>query len=422
VASILSKPKDFFNESRGWTFAAMLELNRQGAPVDLLTVSDELVRAGTPVDDSYLTRLIDVVPTSIHAEHYARIVERLATRRRLIDAAGVTVAEAYDLGLDVDEVQENAVKRSMEAGSRQKRQPRPMGELVSAYFDRIDMLVRNGKPPGVPTGFADLDAILGGLQRSDMVILAARPSVGKTALALCFALNAAKRFGKRVGVFSLEMSNDQVTERLVSMESGISAESLRRGDLMDSEQPAFHRSLSEIGDLGIYVDDTPGLSPVELRMKASALDAAVGLDLIIVDYLQLMRTKGRYRDRYHEITEISGDLKALARDLDLPVLALSQLSRACEQRMDKRPRLSDLRESGALEQDADVVMFIYRDEMYDENTERPNIAEVSVAKHRKGPTGTVSLFFKKELTQFLDAEIRSQDLNGDVYHHYSETL
>ena len=422
VGSIV-RPEDFYNAGNRAMFAAMLALHREGAPVDHLTLYDKMTEQGHTVNVSALAKLVEDTPTSLHVVHHARIVERLATRRRLMDAAAVTTAEAFDLGLDVDEIQENAVKRAMEAGSRQKRQPRPMSELVSAYFDRMEALAANGKPPGLPTGFADIDAILGGMQRSDMLILAARPSVGKTSLALCVALNAAKRFGGHVGFFSLEMSNDQVVERLVSMDSGVGTESLRKGDLMESEWAAFHRAVDEIGKLPIHVDDTPGLSPVELRMKASTLHAAVGLDLVVVDYLQLMKTYRKFRDLRHEVTAISGDLKALARDLDLPVLALSHLSRACESRLDKRPRLSDLRESGALEQDADVVMFVYRDEMYDPNTETPNLAEVNVTKHRKGRTGTASLFFKKELTQFLDVEIHRQDLNGNAYRqHYTETL
>ena len=247
----------------------------------------------------------------------------------------------------------------------------------------------------MPTGFADIDKLLGGLQRSDMVILAARPSVGKTSLALSFAHNAAKKFGQRVAFFSLEMSNEQVVQRLISAETGIDSQRLRRGEIADDEWGRFMKATSDLAETLFFIDDTPGISALELRTKARRLHAEVGLDLIIVDYLQLMRGDYRSENRVQEISAISRALKALARELNVPVLALSQLSRGVESRTDKRPILSDLRESGAIEQDADVVMFIYRDEMYNENTERQNIADIIVAKHRNGPTGSVSLYFQE---------------------------
>jgi len=405
VAPLLAA-EDFHDPFRRAAFAAMLALHRKGAPVDLLTVADEM---GEP-DRGELSLCVAGTPTSMHAEHYARIVERLATRRRLMDAAAVTTAEAFDLSVDVDEAQENAVRRAMEAGSKQKRRPRPMSELVSAYYDRIEMLAQSGKPPGLPTGFTDLDNLLGGLQRSDLVLLAARPRMGKSALSTCIAMNVAK-MNCRVALFSLEMSADQVVQRFVSQGSAVPMEHLKTGSLMESERAAFARAVAELDALHIYVDDTPGLSPVGLRSKAAALHSAVGLDLIIVDYLQLMWVKGKM-SRYEAVTEIGQALKALARDMDLPVLALSQLNRACEARMDKRPQLHDLRESGDLEQTSNVVLMLYRDELYDPETAQPNVAELHVRKNRDGPEGMVSLWFDKGLTRFRDAEVRRTDLNG----------
>jgi len=249
---------------------------------------------------------------------------------------------------------------------------------------------------GIPTGFADIDKLLGGLQRSDMIILAARPSVGKTSLALSIAHSAAKRYGQRVAFFSLEMSDEQVVQRLISAETAIDSQRLRRGDIADDEWGRFMKAASDLSETLFFIDDTPGISALELRTKARRLHAEVGIDLIVVDYLQLMRGDFRSENRVQEISAISRALKALARELNVPVLALSQLSRGVESRSNKRPILSDLRESGALEQDADVVVFIYRDEMYNENTERKNIADIIVAKHRNGPTGSVALYFKKD--------------------------
>jgi replicative DNA helicase len=263
----------------------------------------------------------------------------------------------------------------------------------------------------VPTGFKLLDKMLGGLQKSDLVILAARPGVGKTSLAISLAQNAARKYGKRVAVFSLEMSNEQLVQRMLAAETGIDSQRLRLGDIQGEEE--WHKLMEAAGalsDAPIFIDDTPAVSAMELRTKARRLYAEHDLDLIVVDYLQLMQGDRRSENRVQEISAISRGLKGLARELNIPVLALSQLSRAVESRQDKRPILSDLRESGSIEQDADVVMFIYREEMYNEDTEKQNIADVLVAKHRNGPTGSVSLFFRKELTQFRDLEMRREEL------------
>jgi replicative DNA helicase len=260
-----------------------------------------------------------------------------------------------------------------------------------------------GEPLGIPTGFLDLDKLLGGLQRSDLIIVAARPGVGKTSLMLNIALSAARRFHQRVAIFTLEMSNEQIVQRLVSAETGIDSQRLRLGDLHEDEWPLFVQATSALSDALIFVDDTPSISALQLRTKARRLHAEHGLDLIIIDYLQLMTGDQRTENRVQEISYLSRSLKGLARELHVPVLVASQLSRAVEQRSDKRPVLSDLRESGSIEQDADIVMFIYRDDVYDEDSERKNLAELIVAKHRNGPTGSVELYFQKNLTQFKNA-------------------
>jgi replicative DNA helicase len=415
VATLL-KPVDFYREKNGWIYDAALALHERREPIDFLTVCDELDRReqldeiGGP---GFITSLINAVPTSIHAEHYARIIERTATRRRLIEAAGEIAGLAYQEADDVNEVVDRAEQVLFGVSERRiSRELVPIRQVLSAYYDRIEYLTRHrGEMIGIPTGFTDLDRLLGGLQRSDMVILAARPSVGKTSLALSVAHNAAKRFRQRVAFFSLEMSSEQVVQRLISAETGINSQRLRRGEIAQDEWGRFMKAASDLSESLFYIDDTPGISALELRTKARRLHAEVGVDLLVVDYLQLMRGDFRSENRVQEISSISRALKGLARELNVPVLAISQLSRGVEARTDKRPILSDLRESGALEQDADVVMFIYRDELYNENTERKNIADIIVAKHRNGPTGTVALFFKKELAQFREAEVRRREID-----------
>jgi replicative DNA helicase len=416
VATIL-KTEDFYREKHGWIYDSILNLHERREPIDFLTVCDELERREQLNEvggAAFISSLINAVPTSIHAEHYARIVERTGTRRRLLEAAGQIGALAYQEADDVEEVVDRAEQILFGVSERRiSRELVPIKQILSEYYDRIEYLTRHqDEMLGIPTGFSDMDKILGGLQRSDMVILAARPSVGKTSLALTIAHNAARKYGQRVAFFSLEMSNEQVVQRLISAETGIDSQRLRRGKLSDDEWGRFMKAYSELSGILFFIDDSPGLSALEMRTKARRLHAEFGVDLMVVDYLQLMRGDFRSENRVQEISSISRALKALARELNVPVLALSQLSRGVESRTDKRPILSDLRESGALEQDADVVIFIYRDEMYNEATERPNIADVIVAKHRNGPTGTVALYFKKELAQFREAEIRRTEIDA----------
>ena len=415
VATVL-RGEDFYREKNRWIYETALALHERREPIDFLTVCDELDHreqldsVGGP---AFITSLINAVPTSVHAEYYANIVERTATRRRLIEAAGEIAALAYKEAEDVDEVVDRAEQVLFGVSERRiARDLVPVKQVLSEYYDRIEYLTRHrGEMIGIPTGFHDLDKILGGMQRSDMLILAARPSVGKSSLALSIAHTAAKRYRQRVALFSLEMSNEQVVQRLISAETGIDSQRLRRGEIAQDEWGRFMKATSDLAETHFFVDDTPSISALELRTKARRLHADVGVDLIVVDYLQLMRGDFGSENRVQEISSISRGLKALARELNVPVLALSQLSRGVEARSDKRPILSDLRESGALEQDADVVMFIYRDELYNENTERKNLADIIVAKHRNGPTGNVTLYFKKELAQFLEAEVRRQEID-----------
>ena len=410
VAAIL-ETEDFHNPQCRQVWSAVLTLHNRGEPVDLLTVGDELEKRGQPDAAIFMIQATDLVPTSVHAEHYAKMVERLSTRRKLLGASGQIAKAACDESQDLDAVEDQAMNLILGARSRERRQAQPVSALVRAYYDRIEALQRSDRALGLPTGYPDLDGILGGLQRSDLVLLAARPRVGKTSLALCMARNAAK-LGERIAFFSLEMSSEQVTRRLVSLESNIAVTSLKTGKLLSEEWPAFMQATDTIDRLPIWVDDTPGATVEHIRAGALRIEAqAGGLNLIIVDYLQLMRGKSGMK-RYELVTEIGQGLKMLAKDLNVPVLALSQLNRECENRGDKRPQLHDLRESGDLEQTANVVLFLYRDELYNPDTEHRNIADVHVAKNRDGSEGTINLWFEGHLTRFSNVQVRN--VSGEV--------
>ncbi len=413
VAAYLT-PADFYIERNGWVYEAILALHDRREAVDFVTLCDELERNDRLEEvggAAYITRLINVVPTSVHVEYYGHIVERAAIRRRLIRAAGEIAALGYQEAEDIDEVVDRA--EQVLFGVSQHRLARdlvPISQVVHEYYDRIDYLYRHGDGfIGVPTGFPRIDRLLGGLQRSDLIIVAGRPAMGKTSLALNIAHNAATK-NQRVAIFSLEMSNEQLVQRLIASETGISSHRLRTGKLQEEEWPKFTQAANILSEQHIFVDDTPSISAMQMRTKCRRLHAEHGLDLVIVDYLQLMQGDRRSENRVQEISYISRMLKGLARELNVPVMAASQLSRAVEQRSDKHPMLSDLRESGSIEQDADIVMFIYREEVYEPETPMKNIAEVVVSKHRHGPTGTVELFFEKELTRFRELERDRVDL------------
>ncbi|HET89685.1 MAG TPA: replicative DNA helicase [Chloroflexi bacterium] len=406
------KNEDFYIQKHAWIYESILALHERREPVDFVTLCDELERrerleeiGGT----AYITSLINAVPSAIHVEAYGHIVEQAAIRRRLINAASQIAQLAYQEGDDVDETVDQAEQALFNVSQRRiTRDLTPIQDIIRSYYDRIEYLhAHQGEPLGVPTGFVDIDRLLGGMQRSDFIIVAARPSVGKTSLCLSFARNAA-RHGMHVAIFSLEMSGEQIIQRIVSAETGIDSQRLRMGELRDEEWPLFVQATGKLAELPIFIDDTPSISALQLRTKVRRLHSEHGLDLVLVDYLQLMTGDIRSENRVQEVSYISRSLKAVAREIDVPVVAASQLSRAVEQRTDKKPVLADLRESGSLEQDADVVMFIYRDELYHPETERQHIADIIVAKHRNGPTGTIQLFFRNRLAQFLDAETRQQ--------------
>jgi replicative DNA helicase len=344
----------------------------------------------------------------LNAESYGRIVEGFSVRRKMINAANQIASIAYDEKTSVDDVMNDAEKAVFNVSERRlKHDLQPISTILSDYYDRIDDLAKRGDEiVGVPTGFIDLDKMLTGLQPSDLLIIAGRPGQGKTGFMLSVAKNAGLTHKKKVAIFSLEMSNEQVVQRLISQETGISSQRLRTGKLQEQEWPLFTHAIEVFGDTHMYLDDTPAITPLQLRTKCRRLHMEFGIDLIIVDYLQLMSGDSRNDNRVQEVSHISRSLKILARELNVPVLAAAQLSRAVEQRSDKKPVLSDLRESGSLEQDADIVMFIYRPDQYEKDTVKQNIAEIIVAKHRNGPVGSVELVFRGELAKFENAATR----------------
>ncbi len=413
------QPDDFFILRNSWLWEAMVRIHERGEAIDNLTLLEELrvqERQEESGGSAYIAYLINNTPHSLHAEVYGRIIERAAIRRRILEAAGDIAQLANTQDADINEVIDRAEATLFAVtGRNMKNDVIPLRYAVGEYVERVEYLYEHrDEPHGVPTGFNDIDRLLGGLQKSDLLILAARPGMGKTSLILNMAINAARYGTARVAVFSLEMSREQLVQRLVSSETGINTQKLRLGQLTEEEWDLFVQATGTLGQYQLFLDDTPAISPLAMRGKCRRLAREYGLDLVIVDYLQLMTmgAGGRSENRVQEVSAISRNLKELARELNVPVIAASQLSRAVEQRGDKRPVLSDLRESGSIEQDADVVMFIYRDEVYDEDTERPNQADIIVAKHRNGPTGVVTLYFRKELTQFANLKQTDVDLSG----------
>jgi replicative DNA helicase len=415
VASFL-RAEDFFILRHGYIWEAMVRISERNERIDFVTVQDEL-RALGHLDDvggpAFLLQLINSTPTSINAEIYGRLVERAAIRRRLMKAADQIKGLALEEDLPIEKVTSEAEARLFEVTERNLRRDLvPMQEALAEYFDRIEYLMQHpDEPLGLPTGFRDLDELLGGMQRSDLLIFAGRPGMGKTSFLLSVALNAAK-LGGRVAIFTMEMASDQIVQRFVAMETGINTQRLRTGQLSQQEWARFVQATGRMANLRIFIDDTPAINPLQMRTKCRRLLHEYGLDLVIVDYMQLMNAGGGYENnRVQEISYISRSLKELARELNVPVFSAAQLSRAVESRHDKRPVLSDLRESGSIEQDADIVTFLYRDVVYNEATEFPNKADIIVAKHRNGPTGTVSLHFERSLTKFSDARTGTIDLS-----------
>ena len=406
---------DFYIHRHRWIWEAFARLHEKRIPLDFLTISEELESAGQLTEiggPAFLTALLNQVPTSLHAEAYGRMVEAAAIRRKLLISANQIATLAYNEQESVENVIAESEKSIFNVSERRlKKDMQTISSVLSDYYDRIRELSKRPEDIfGVPTGFIDLDRMLTGLQPSDLVIIAGRPGQGKSGFLLSAAKNAALLHKKNVAIFSLEMSNEQVVQRLLAQETGIDSQRLRNGKLKEDEWSLLNHAVEVLGETHIFLDDTPAITPLSLRTRCRRLHMEFGLDLIILDYIQLMGGDMRNENRVQEVSYISRNLKALARELNVPVLAAAQLSRAVEQRTDKRPVLSDLRESGSIEQDADIVMFIYRPDQYEKDTAKNNVAEIIVAKHRNGPTGSVELIFLSHLAKFVDAASHSIDL------------
>lgn len=401
------KAGDFYDSNHKEIFEAIQDLYRRSAPVDALTVSEELKKRNSLEmvgGRAYIASLSSGTPTTSNATEYAKIVVESAAIRRLISTADDIVTKGYESSMDAGQMLDYAERGIFEISqSRQKGQYAHIKDVLLENIEIIDRASQmDGGLTGITTGFKYLDSMTSGLQRSDLIILAARPAMGKTAFALSLALNAAVKGGASVMVFSLEMSKEQLGQRLLSMESKVSMQNLKTGRLERRDWDDINIALDVLSKANIHIDDTAGINIMEMKSKCRRLKGEEGLDLVVIDYLQLMTPEGRADSRTQEISVISRNLKLLARELDCPVLVLSQLSRAPETRTDHRPMLSDLRESGSIEQDADIVIFLYRDEYYNEDTESPGECEVIVAKQRSGPTGTVKVTWLDKLTKFVD--------------------
>ncbi|HON86817.1 MAG: replicative DNA helicase [Firmicutes bacterium] len=399
------KPEDFYKENHRIIFRQIAEMADKLEAVDLVTLAENLKNAGYLEKiggAAELARLANFVPTAANVEYYARIVAEKSVLRRLIAASTEIAASAYDSQYEVDEILDKAEETIFQISQGRTTQGYVhLKDVLVETMEKLEYLASHkGNVVGLSSGFSDLDSITSGFQPSDLIILAARPSVGKTSLGLNIARNIAIREDCSVAVFSLEMSREQVAQRLLCSESAINSQKLRNGFLSDDEWRRLSIGLGRLGEAKIFIDDTPGISVMELRAKARRIKAEHGLGLVVVDYLQLMRTR-KQENRQQEISEISRSLKGLARELDVPIIAMSQLSRAVEQRQDRRPVLSDLRESGAIEQDADVVMFLYTEPELEQN----NLIELIVAKQRNGPTGNLKLFFSREICRFGDLDV-----------------
>lgn len=423
VSIDILKPEDFYSIQHRVIYEAILDLYNKSIPVDIVTITDYLKsnklleKAGGV---SYVSSILDEVPTSANIEYYARIVEQKSLLRKLIRAASDVISMAYDTEKEAYEIVDEAEKLIFDVTERRVAKTYfLMNEVIKDSILAIEKLYhRNEQYTGIPSGFKDFDDLTSGFQKSEYIIIAARPSVGKTAFALNIAQNIGIRQKRNVAIFSLEMSKEALVQRMLCSEARIDSQKLRKGFLSSEDWAPLTTAAGKLAEANIFIDETPAISDMQLRAKARRIQARHGLDIIIIDYLQLMSTtKRRNEGRTQEISEISRSLKALARELNIPVIALSQLSRAVESRArtDKRPILSDLRESGAIEQDADVVAFLYREELYKPNTDKKGIAEVIIQKQRNGPTGTVYLKFFKEYTRFENLEMWEEPPEGGFY-------
>jgi replicative DNA helicase len=408
---------DFYETKHARIYEAITQLYDQHSPIDVLTLADRLKSNGfldTVGGAAYLTELTNYVPTAAHVDQYADIVAQKALRRRLIKAAQEISGLSYDESKQLRDLIDEAETRLFEVSQHHiKQNVISLEAILAESFDRLDELHKDkGKIRGIPTGYKDLDATLAGLQRSDLFILAARPSMGKTALALNIAHNVALQAKEPILLFSLEMSKEQLVDRLLAMESGVDAWALRTGNLTDSDFEKIGQAMGALSEAPIYIDDTPGITVSDLRTKARREAHQKPIGLIIVDYLQLMSGGSKFGNdfnRVQEISEISRGLKGIARELNVPVMALSQLSRSVESRSPQIPQLADLRESGSIEQDADVVAFIYREDYYNPETDRKNLTDIFIKKHRNGPTGGVELYFDRDRQRFRSVDTKHTD-------------
>jgi len=411
------RPEDFYKTAHQRIFQTMVDLYEKGEPVDLVTVTAEL-QDHKLLDEiggvTYLTEIASSVPTAANIEYYAKIVEEKSLLRRLIHTATKIANDGYSREDDVTAIIADAEKYILEISqNRNTGGFIPIRDALMETYERIEFLSqRRGDITGISTGYTDLDKMTAGLQRSDLIILAARPSVGKTAFALNLAQNVAAREGETVAIFSLEMGATQLVQRMICAEGNLDASRMRSGTLEEDDWQKLTMAIGTLAKAPIYIDDTPGITVMDIRAKCRRLQAEKGLGLILIDYLQLIHGRGRGDNRQQEVSEISRTLKGIARELNVPVIALSQLSRGVEQRQDKRPLMSDIRESGSIEQDADIVAFLYRDDYYDKETENKNVIEVIIAKQRNGPTGTVELAFLKEYNKFVSLDNRFRNQAG----------
>src|SRR5690625_87534 len=411
-ASELLMPDDFYRAGHQRIFATMMKLSDRGEPIDLVTVTTMLSNEKT-LDEvggvSYLTDLASSVPTAANITYYSKIVEEKALLRRLIRTATDIVTSSFDKEDEIEDVLNEAEKNILEVSSRNNSGAfKAIKDVLIDVYDNIEQLQQNdGDVTGVASGFKDLDRITSGFQRNDLIIVAARPSVGKTAFALNVAQNIAVNTEENVAIFSLEMGADQLVQRMLCAEGNIDSQRLRTGSLVADDWSKLTMAMGSLSNAGIFIDDSPGIRVSEIRSKCRRLKQEHGLGMILIDYLQLIQgSSGSQENRQQEVSEISRSLKGLARELNVPLIALSQLSRGVESRQDKRPMMSDLRESGSIEQDADIVGFLYRDDYYDEESEQQNIIEIIISKQRNGPTGTVELAFVKEYNKFVDLDHR----------------
>jgi replicative DNA helicase len=415
LASEILIPEDFYRAAHQKIFNVMLKLNDEGKAVDLITVTEELAATKLLEDTggvSYLSELAASVPTAANMEYYARIVEEKSLLRRLIRTATGIAQDGYTREDEVETVLSEAEKSILEVAQRKNAGAfHNIKDVLVRTYDNIEsMHARVGEVTGIATGFTELDRMTAGFQRNDLIIVGARPSVGKTAFALNISQNVATKTGENVAIFSLEMGAEQLVMRMLCAEGNIDAQRLRTGSLTEDDWGKLTMAMGSLSNAGIFIDDTPGVRVNDIRAKCRRLKQEHGLGMILIDYLQLILGSGRAgENRQQEVSEISRSLKQLARELQVPVIALSQLSRGVEQRQDKRPMMSDIRESGSIEQDADIVAFLYRDDYYDKESENKNIIEIIIAKQRNGPTGTVQLAFVKEYNKFVNLERRFDD-------------